>query len=181
MVSLVVDEHLMLRTYTREDARELLLVVDKNRAHLRPWLTWVDTTTRPEHSLEFIERYSALLHNQEGIALGIFYDGHIVGGLGMDQWNHQLRKASIGYWIAKEYEGKGILSKCLTHFLNFSFEQLRLNKIEIHFIAANSRSATIAKRFGAKIEGVLRDSYLLNGKLEDLIIAGILISEWKVD
>lgn len=178
MVTIPVNEHLLLRTFKNEDAPELFAVVDADRAHLRPWLSWIDATTKEEHTRAFIEEGLAMLHHQRGLATGIFLQEKIIGGIGLYQWDHQLKKASLGYWIRKEYEGKGLLSQCLKHFIDFIFTTLGLNKIEIHFIPSNKRSAAIAEKLNAKIEGVLRESYLIHGKLEDMVIAGILKREW---
>jgi len=178
MLSFAVSEHLMLRTYTPNDATELFTIINRNRAHLRPWLDWVDATTKEEHSLAFINDSLRQLHHQEGMALGIFLEGKLIGALGMSHWNHTLKKAQIGYWIGKEHEGSGVLSTCLKQFICFLFEKLELNKIEIWFVVTNKRSAVVAQRFGAKIEGILRSSQLVNGNLEDVVIAGILKREW---
>lgn len=181
MVHLEVNDNLLLRSYTREDAAALFKAVEQNRAHLRPWLSWIDGTTRQEHSLAYIEMVNTAMERQEAVDAGIFLNGEIIGSVGMFHWNHQLRKGNIGYWIAKEYEGKGMLSACVNTFINFLFSQLDLNKIEIHFMPSNKRSCAIAEKFGAKIEGVLRDGYLINGKFEDLVIAGILKREWMTN
>lgn len=42
----------------------------------------------------------------------------------------------------------------------------------------NKRSSALAERLGFKIEGVIRQSYFMNGRLEDLVITGLLKTEW---
>ena len=179
MVSILIDNEILLRSYQTDDAAALFVAVDKWRAHLRPWLSWVDSTTKQEHSLQFIQHSVMQSHNQEALSLGIFHNREIIGGIGMHQWDHNLKKAQIGYWIGKEHEGKGILSKCLARFLNFLFDKINLNKVEIWFMAKNQKSAAVAERFGFKTEGYIRQSYLRNGMLEDLIVTGLLKSEWN--
>ncbi|MBS1777457.1 MAG: GNAT family N-acetyltransferase [Bacteroidetes bacterium] len=178
MLKLSVDEQLHLRTYTIDDAPALFSVINENRAHLRRWFYWVDSTTKEKHSLAFIQQAQAALDAQEGMALGIFHHNTLIGGVGMLEWKTNLKKAQVGYWIAKPFEGKGIVFRCLKVFISYLFQSLDLNKIEIHFIAENDRSAAVAQRIGARIEGVLRESYWMNGRLEDLVIAGILKREW---
>lgn len=179
MVSIRVDEHILLRTYKDDDATALFEVIHANRAHLRPWLDWVDVTTKPEHSVEFIKDARMQEDFQKGMALGIFFNDEIIGGVGMLHWDHQLRKANVGYWIAKDFEGKGIVSKSLRFFLNFLFEKINLHKVEIHFVASNKRSAALAEKLGAKVEGILRDSYIMHGNYADLVVTGILRREWQ--
>lgn len=178
MVSILIDDNLLLRSYNPEDAPELFRAVNESRAHLRPWLVWVDATTKQEHSLQFIQVSMQQQHNQEALALGIFYKRKIIGGIGMHDWNHVLEKAQLGYWISKDFEGKGIITTCMERFIDFLFDKVGLNKLEIHFVVTNKRSAVIAEKLGFRTEGVLRDSYVMNGVFTDLVVTGLLKKEW---
>lgn len=178
MTSIAIDEHLELHTFVQEEAQALYDAVHANRAHLGKWLNWVAATTTPEHSLEFIMKSADDVRDQKGMAMGIYLDGKIVGGVGMHQWNHDLKTAQVGYWIGSEYEGKGIVSKSLSALIDFLFKQVGLAKLELHYVAANERSAAVAKRLGFRIEGIIRRGALRNGQAEDLVITGLLRTEW---
>ncbi|MES2701243.1 MAG: GNAT family protein [Bacteroidota bacterium] len=180
MVSIIIDNNILLRTYQQDDAPELFNAVNNSRRHLNPWLDWVGQTTKVEHSLHFIKQSQQQQHSQEALVLGIFYNDHIIGGIGMHHWHQPTRRAQIGYWISHEYEGQGIINKCLCRLIDFLFEKIGLNKIEIHFVPANTRSARVAERIGARVEGILRQSVLRNGVAEDIVIAGLLKGEWKL-
>jgi Acetyltransferases, including N-acetylases of ribosomal proteins len=179
MVSILIDDGLLLRSFTPDDAPALFKAIDESRNHLRPWLRWVDATTKLEHIQQFIQRTQQQMHEQKALELGIVMNREIIGGIGMHDWDHLLKKAQLGYWIRKEYEGKGIVMQCLQRFTDFLFEKPGLNKIEIHFMPSNKRSAKLAERLGCKVEGVVRQSYYMNGRLDDLVITGLLRSEWK--
>lgn len=179
MVSILIDEDLLLRSFQPDDAPALFRAVDESRQHLRKWMRWVDATTKQEHILQFIQRTQQQQHSQTALELGIVHNRAIIGGIGMHDWDHTHKKAQLGYWIRPEYEGKGIVNKCLARFISFLFETPGLNKIEIHFMTTNKRSAAVAERLGFRIEGIIRQSYLMNGTLEDLAITGLLKSEWK--
>ncbi len=178
MLRIPVSDTLTLRTYLPEDAATLFKTIDENRPYLRPWLAWVDHTIKEDHSLGFIQNARVQLQQQTGLALGIFSDEELIGGIGMHDWDHQLKKAEVGYWLSKQYQGKGILHSCALPFIDYLFTQLQLNKIEIRFRPSNDRSAAVAKRLGFKIEGILRDTQLNNGILDDMVIAGLLRKEW---
>jgi ribosomal-protein-serine acetyltransferase len=179
MVSIIVDDHIVLRSYTAGDADELFAAVNGSRKHLHPWLEWVDKTLKPEHSLQFIQQSLHELHNQQSLALGIFLDGKVVGGIGMHEWDHATRRAQAGYWLSKEHEGKGIIHRSFMKFLEFLFIKIGLNKVEVHFFPENERSARVAERLGFRIEGVIRQSKLRNGMPDDIVVAGLLKSEWS--
>jgi len=174
-----VSDEIYLRNYEEEDAPALFALVEQNRAHLRPWLVWVDATIKEAHSLEYIRAARQEQYDQQSIAYGIFWQEQLVGGIGMHQWDHRLRKAQIGYWLSKEAEGKGILQESARAFISYLFRQLQLNKIELHHLPGNVRSAAVARRLGFKIEGILRDSFLMNGQLQDLVVNGLLHREWS--
>lgn len=178
MVSILIDDELLLRSLEPSDAQELFIAVNESREHLSPWFPWVTMTTKPEHSLQFIQQSMTLLDNQEGIVLGIMHNRKLIGSMGMHNWNHDLKKAQLGYWISKDFENRGIIHVCLKSFIDFLFAKTGLNKIEIHFMVANERSAAVAKRLGFKIEGVIRQSYIIHGAYHDVVVTGLLKTEW---
>jgi ribosomal-protein-serine acetyltransferase len=180
LASITIDNDLLLRSYQVDEFGELFDAINTSRRHLAPWLNWVSKTTKPEHSLQFIQRSQDQLHNQEALPLGLFYKGRLAGGIGMHEWTHETKRAQIGYWISKEYEGKGLIVKSLITFVDYLFNKTGLNKIEIHYVPANTRSARVAERLGFRIEGIIRQSCSRNGVIEDIIITGLLKSEWDM-
>ena len=181
MTSILINDDLLLRSYKPEDAPELFRCVDGSRAHLRPFLNWVDHTTRVEHSLQFIQMSIAQQAAGEGMALGIYLqqERKLIGGIGMHQYNRDQKRAQIGYWMSDKFCGKGLMSRSAERFVDFLFRKVDLNKIEIHSLPENTRSLALAQRLGARQEGHIRQSYLRFGKLEDIIITGILRQEWE--
>ncbi len=179
MATIHITEQLLLRAFDIDEFEQLFHTIQASRQHLSPWLNWVAKTTRPEHSLEFIQQAQQQRHNQEALALGIFYANAIVGGIGMHDWDQKTGIAQIGYWISKDYEGKGIVKASVRGLVDYLFGTIGLNKIEIHFVPANKRSAAIAEQLGFRVEGVLRHRVLRNGRVEDLVVTGLLKAEWK--
>lgn len=174
-----VDDHLLLRSYQPEDAATLFGCVAADRAYLREFLPWVDLTLKEADSATFISVSMDQERDQKGLAMGIFLDEILIGGIGMHEWNHHLKKCQIGYWLAAGQQGNGYMYRSATAFLNFLFGQLGMNKVEIHFLPYNTRSGSLAEKLGGKVEGVLRHNYKSNGSFEDTVVVGILSSEWK--
>lgn len=179
MISILIDEHLMMRSLQLSDAAKHFQAVNSSRSHLRKWLSWVDVTTKEEHTLQYIQKIEQQHHNHETIVLGIFFDSELIGEIGMYEWSHSLKLGKIGYWISHEFEGHGIMYKCFSRFIEFLFEKIGLNKLEIRYVPRNKRSARLPDLMGFKREGVLRQSFLLHGQLEDLIVSGLLRNEWQ--
>ena len=71
MASITIGDDLLLRNYTPEDAPGLFAAVDASRKHLHPWLSWVDKTTKEEHSLQYIQDSLYGPFTKEALVLGI--------------------------------------------------------------------------------------------------------------
>ena len=179
MVSLRVNNELLLRSYRLGDEEELFAAIDASRTFLDPWLSWVKATMKTEHSKEFIENALHQADTQQGLALGIWVNEQLSGGIGMHQWDHATNRAQLGYWLAADKSGKGVIQQSMVRFIDFLFSVTALTKLEIHYVTANLRSAKVADRLGFRLEGVIRQAILRNGLPEDLAITGILKHEWQ--
>ena len=179
MVSILIDDDLLLRSWTAEDAPALFRAVDKNRTHLQPWLSWVERTTKPEHSATFIQQTLAMAARGEAVHLGIFHQQHVIGAAGLHDCNAQVRSAAMGYWIAAGFEGQGIMQRCLSRLVDFAFDTWGLQRLELRCAGSNDRSRGIAHRLGFVEEGVLRRAHWREGTAEDLVVMGLLNEEWR--
>src|SRR5215208_3383364 len=106
MQSLKIDREIELRLYEEKDAAELFALVMGNYEHLRQFLHWV----KPDYSLESAREF--IIQNQKAVgrkseAYGIFYKNKLAGSIGFVNLRWDSRGAEIGYWIAKDLEGKG--------------------------------------------------------------------------
>lgn len=179
MLNITVNEDVQLKQLEDKDAPLLYQQIDVSRKHLRKFLPWVDYNTNPEHSLRFIQMMGRKAEDQEAIAFGIWYKGALCGVIDLHGWDHTLQMAEIGYWLGTAFQGKGIATAAAKALVSFAFDQLKLNKIEIRFVLQNQRSGQIPIRLGFAREGILRHSAKLHGQYADMVVMGILKSDWK--
>jgi ribosomal-protein-alanine N-acetyltransferase len=93
----------------------------------------------------------------------------LMGGCGFD--NLQIGKshrAEIGYWLAKPYWGRGIMTAVVRRACEFAFAEFGLVKIEAHVFAENLASAKVLEKCGFVQEGYLRKHFLKEGKYLDV-------------
>ena len=154
-------------------------LVDTNRAYLREWLDWVDAQTGPEVSRENILARIEKANEERVLDLGIFEGEKLIGSMGFNAIQKKSRRAEIGYWLAEEYEGKGIMTDCVRALVSYGFKELKLHRIEIHCSTNNAKSEAIPRRLGFKLDGVLRDGSFLYDHFEDSRVYSMLESEWK--
>ena len=174
-----MDGGLLLRQFEDTDADVLFRTVKANYDHLRTFLHWVVPEFSLETAKEFIERSAPTVESGEPVSYGIFLGDKFAGTAGFVGVDMSSRRAEIGYWIASEFEGKGIITRSCECLIAYAFNELKLNRIEIRCARENIRSRAVPERLGLRLEGVLRQSEWRHTKFYDMAIYGLLRSEWK--
>lgn len=157
-----VSSHLQLRALTLADADELSDVVGTNVEHLRRWFDWADGERATQAA--FIERCLVEYERGESLNLVMIVDGRIGGTVGLIAINRTHRNAEIGYWIAKPFEGHGLVLAGVDAVVDYSFEVIGLHRLLIQAVVENARSRTVAERLGFVYEGELREAHVVDGR-----------------
>ena len=171
-----LGDGVVVRTYTLDDAQALFDLIDGNRDHLRPWMIWEHTTKGVDDTRTYIQSCLDDPVSIEGN--GIFVDGALVGGIGLDI-DTLSNSGEIGYWLAKEHEGRGIVTRACERFFDLAFDELGLHRMELQAASDNIRSRAVAARLGMREEGVWRDGIRVADGYLDSVGYGILEDEWR--
>ena len=174
-----IDKELELRSFEERDAREIFEAVKANYEHLRPFLHWVTPEYSLDHAKEFIERTQKSLAEKTNQTFGMFFGDKLIGAIGFVIFNWSSRRTEIGYWIDKGFEGQGIITGCCQHLVDYAFDTLEMNRIEIHCATENIRSRAVPERLGFKLEGILRQSEWRHTRFYDMAIYAMLAEERK--
>ena len=175
-----IDEHTELRLHEERFAEEYYQLIDRNRAYLREWMPWLDSEQSVDDLRVFMRGSLQQFASNQGFQAGIWYQGTIVGSIGLHELDWIDRKVELGYWLSADQQGKGLVTKACKMLINFVFEEYHLNKIEIHCATANHRSRAIPERLGFTQEGFIRQAQWLYDHYVDMVIYGLLASEWKL-
>lgn len=181
MLSIPVNETIQLKILEMNDAETIYNLIDTDRVHLREWLPWVDCNTDVEDVEKFISSGLEQQLNNRGFHTGIWYCNTLVGVIGFHPLNHQSRNTSIGYWINSKYEGKGIMTHACRQLVDYAMNELGMHRVEIRCAVENYRSRAIPAKLGFKEEGIIRDAEWLGDHFIDLVVYGILSTEWFND
>ena len=173
---------LELRILEERHAPTVFALVDRERPYLREWLPWVDATLTQDDTLAFIKASLEQFANNNGFAAGIWDvsgpQPRFAGVIGTHKINWPNRKAEIGYWLGREFRGKGIVTEACRSVIAHLLEELDLNRVEIHCATGNLKSCAIPRRLGFTLEGTLRQGELCCGHYLDLNVFGMLKKDW---
>jgi ribosomal-protein-serine acetyltransferase len=179
MASFQINDEITLREFVPEDADGVYEVVKRNYDHLKIFMHWASLDYDLAAAKDFIQRSAADRLDRKSLGFGIFKDAQFIGSIGFTYFDWVAMKTEIGYWIDRDEEGRGIISSACRRLVDFAFDELKMNRIEIRCSSENSRSAAIPKRLGFTKEGLLRQSEFRNGRLHDFEVYGLLASEWS--
>ncbi len=172
-----VDDEIELRAIHDSDAADLFALTDDGRGSLRRWLPWVDETRTVTDTKRFITKSREQLRRNDGMQLAIRYRGELAGVIGYHYWDWTTGKTEIGYWLAPRHERKGIMTRSCGALVDYAFESLGLNRVEIRAAVGNVRSRAIPERLGFHQEGILREGERTADGPADQVVYGLLRAE----
>ncbi len=170
---------LELRPLRLGDARTLFQLVAANRSRLRLWLPWVDDTHSQTDTRNYLVRIRALACQGLASPYGLWWRDRLVGAVAFNWIDRANGSAGIGYWLAQEAEGHGLMTAAVAALLRHGFGTLKLNRVEIHAAVRNRRSRVIPKRLGFRHEGTLHQAEFLCGRFVDHAVYGLLAEAWR--
>ena len=179
-----IDDDLELRLLEERDAEALFAIFEADREYLTQWLDWPNRYKTLEECKGYVSHFRRLFAEGKGMNSAMVYKGKLVGACDLYEINMAVRKATLGYWIAQEYQGKGIVTKSCRSVLAYAFETMSLNRVALQFKRANAerenyRSRAMAERLGFVHEGSERQGGMTNGECQDMVTYSLLAKEWR--
>ena len=179
MLKETIGNDLELRLLELRHADELYNLIDQNREHLRRWMPWVDNTKESGDTKGFIKASLKRFADNLGFDAGIWFRDRIIGVIGYHKHDWENRTARLGYWLGREGQGMGAMTRAAHRMTQWAFEDYRMHKVEIACASKNHKSRAIPKRLGFVEEGSIRDAEWLYDHFVDHIVYGLLEDEYR--
>ena len=93
------------------------------------------------------------------------------------QSNIHRQTAELGYYIAEEYWGKGIMTDAVRQICRYVFDNSNIIRIYAEPFAFNTASCRVLEKAGFQYEGTLRSNAVKNGRIIDMKLYSLLKSE----
>jgi len=98
----------------------------------------------------------------------------LIGMMNLVKIDRKNKNAEIGFWLAEEYQNKGLAKEALNLILDFGFKKLKLERIEARVFHKNQPAQKLLEKTGFKLEGRLRKKTFFKNQWFDDLIYGIL-------
>lgn len=107
-------------------------------------------------------------------------DGVHIGNIGLHEASPEHRRATLGVMIGeKDCWSNGYGTDAIRTLLRFGFRQMNLNRIELTTLDFNERAQACYRNCGFVEEGRRRQDRFIDGEYRDLLVMGILRSDWE--
>ena len=172
----LLSPRLRLRPPRRSDLAALHEAIEESLPDLVLWLPWA----RPGHDRADTRRYlraaRAAWTRGRGFEFAIteLDGGRIVGMTSLHRIDAVRRCAGLGYWVRRAARGRGYATEAARLTAEHAFDVLGLHRLELHVAVDNEASHAVARRIGARREGVARDAEMIGGRFRDHVQYGWL-------
>ncbi len=133
-------------------------------AHARGWLATQQEESRAGTGAVFA------ITEREG--------GSLMGACGLEIFPEH-RRAELGYWLGRDFWGKGYTTEAARAVTGWGFATLGLNRISAARFSDNEASGRVLEKIGMRREGVLRRHVFRGGEFRDMVMYGMLREEWE--
>ena len=165
-----------IRKWKLTDAKDIAVALSNKKIqdNLRDGLPY------PYSEQDRIDFISSMLsaNEDETFAFAITLDDKVIGSIGVfRQQNIHRQTAEMGYYIAEEYWGKGIMTDAVKQICNYVFKNSDILRIYAEPFAYNTGSCRVLEKAGFQYEGTLRNNAVKNGKVIDMKMYSLLREE----
>lgn len=165
-----------IRKWKLTDAKDLAAALSNTKIqdNLRDGLPY------PYTEQDGIDYISAMLSADENdtFAFAITIDEKVIGSISVfRQGNIHRQTAELGYYIAEEYWGKGIMTDAIKQICKYVFEKSDIIRIYAEPFAYNMASCRVLEKAGFQYEGTLRKNAVKNDTIIDMKMYSLLRAE----
>jgi ribosomal-protein-alanine N-acetyltransferase len=170
----IETDRVLLRGREPEDAEAIFRYASD--PEITPYMAW-----EPSRSLadvwDFLDGLTAHNYEQEELDYAIALRSApevLIGGVGVSWHPRRHRVMELGYVLAKEHWGQGLVPEAARALIEFAFRTTPVERIYAPIFAANTKSRRAAEKIGLRLEGVLRSSVEFGGVRRDEAVYAIL-------
>lgn len=163
------DVELRLRPlHPRRDRDEWSCVRLANRDWTGPWDSTDPTPRRPLTFTQIVKRQNAEARAGRLLPWALTVEGALAGQVHLFSIVRGAQQgATVGYWIAQRYAGRGITPVAVAMAADHAFQVERLHRLEINVRPENHNSLRVVEKLGWRDEGVRARFLHIDGAWRD--------------
>jgi len=131
----------------------------------------------------FVERGAQELADNVAVRWAIVYGGKAVGSIGLHDLRWQQRalrvdRAELGFWLAPEVAGHGVMTEAVQAVVKYAFDVIGLHKVTVQCFADNPASRRVIEKAAFRWVGRAEDDVWRDGKWHAHLLYELTSPEW---
>jgi RimJ/RimL family protein N-acetyltransferase len=148
----IVGIRILLTQYTPADVDRVRPVIEESRVHLSSFLGWAITPASREDDMMRAVQGETMWREGRDAQYVISEVGTVLGMIGLHQRGGP-DELEIGYWLAADATGRGIMTEACTVVTTAAFGAPEVEAVEITNDVRNHRSGAVPERLGFRRVG----------------------------
>lgn len=177
---MLVTERCVLRPVTLEDVPAIFRMM--NDPQVNRYLGRKPMASLDE-AVKRVNMFQATFQEQTGIPWGITLrdGGQLIGTCVFWNLNKPHYRAELGYILAPEWWGQGLVSEVVRAVLAFGFTTMGLHSVEAQMDPDNTASRRVLEKIGFVQEGYFRENFYdpVKERFTDTAVLSLLKSTWQ--
>lgn len=174
----IKTERLTLRRFYVSDA-QAMFENWANDERVTRYMSWLPHTS-PKETKKLLRKWCAGYRKSNTYNWAIEYEGKLIGGISVVKINDKSEDAEIGYCIGFDCWNKGIMTEAAKAVIDYLFEEVGVNRVEIRHAVKNPGSGKVAQKCGLTLEGIKREKFKSSGgEFLDVAEYGIIRKDWQ--
>ncbi len=133
-------------------------------------------------ALAWLRTLPATRERGEQLELAIDRHGEgLIGVIALSEFSHRDRRAMVGTWLGRPHWGTGANAEAKALVFHLAFKLLGLERLGAYAAVGHGRSQRALEKVGFRREGVLRHWHRHGDVVHDVVVYGLLASEWRGD
>jgi [ribosomal protein S5]-alanine N-acetyltransferase len=139
------------------------------KIHAKQWIKHCAKTSKQKPRTEYV------------LAITFKNENKMIGEVILNETDFEQKKSELAFWLSESHWQKGIITEAVKAVIDFAFNKLKLNRLEISAFAENEPSNNLAKKLGFKFEGTKREVSIPEStkKVHDDHIYSLLKKEYE--
>lgn len=156
-----------IRSYRASDKLSLIKYAD----NFNVAISLLDSFPFPYNEIEADMWLSYAMNQQPEMNFAIADKNEMIGAIGLKEMDDVYRYSfEVGYWLGEPYWGKGITTKALSAFTDYSFAHYKVVRLFAGVFDFNPASGKVLEKCGYKLEGRLKSAVVKKGKVYDQLL-----------
>jgi len=174
-----VSDDQELKLLEERHAEALLELLKNDWDYFREWMPNLHDSYSLEDTRSFIRNCLDRFVRGKDFSFGIWCEDILAGVVSLKSIDSVNQVASLAYFLGASSQGKGLVTNSCRLLLDYAFDELGLHRVDILCVPENRKSRAIPERLGFKEEGTFREVQWLHTRFVDLVLYGMLESEWR--